>query len=72
MAGAILLGVASGLWFLVLMFCFYFIRKVRQPCGLGVCGCVLCGAVPCVDKSNFASVAGDLGGLSLGGARRDG
>eukprot|EP00752_Nemacystus_decipiens_P001585 g1546.t1 len=29
MAGAVLLGIASGLWFIVLMFCFYFIRKVH-------------------------------------------
>ncbi|CBN79697.1 hypothetical protein Esi_0388_0005 [Ectocarpus siliculosus] len=29
MAGVILLGIASGLWFVVLMFCFYFIRKVH-------------------------------------------
>lgn len=27
-AGAILLGIAGALWFVVLMFCFYFIRKV--------------------------------------------
>ncbi|CAM9682798.1 unnamed protein product, partial [Ectocarpus sp. 8 AP-2014] len=29
MAGVILLAIASGLWFVVLMFCFYFIRKVH-------------------------------------------
>ncbi|CAM9293643.1 unnamed protein product [Pylaiella littoralis] len=28
-AGAILLGIAGALWFVVLMFCFYFIRKVH-------------------------------------------
>ena len=31
MAGTVLLGIASALWFIVLMFCFYFIRKVCLP-----------------------------------------
>lgn len=34
--GAILLGIASSLWFVVLLFCFYFIRKVTARCCVGI------------------------------------